>query len=82
MQEQLTSKASSTASPIISLVISIFSFWRSNSRMILVRAGKFICLFIAPMALVAPLIASAMAWVDFSVCNPDILVLDSKDTIC
>ena len=45
-----TSNASSTASPIISLVISIRSFCRSNSRMMFDSAGRFICLFMAPMA--------------------------------
>ena len=45
-----TSKASSMASPITSEVISMRSFWRSNSIMILCSAGRFICLFIMPMA--------------------------------
>ena len=69
LREQCTSKASSMASPIISLVISMRSFCLSNSRMIFCNAGMFICLFIRPMAFVAPLMASAMACVDLRVCK-------------
>jgi hypothetical protein len=63
--------ASSIASPIISDVISMRSFCFSNSRMIFDRAGRFICLFMAAMALVAPRMASAMACVDLSVYGAD-----------
>jgi hypothetical protein len=49
----LTSKASSTASPIISLVISMRSFCRSNSRMICCSCGKLSRRFMTRMACVA-----------------------------
>lgn len=45
------------------------SFCFSNSRMILATAGRFMRRFIAAMALVAPAMASPMAWVDLSVCG-------------
>lgn len=45
------------------------SFCFSNSRMILATAGRFMRRFMAPMALVAPAIASPIACVDLSVCG-------------
>lgn len=39
------------------------------ARFTLARAGRFILLFIMPIARVAPFIASAMACVDLSVCG-------------
>ena len=64
-----TSKTSSTASPMTSLVISMRSFCTSNSRMIFCSAGRFIWRFMAPIARVAPFIASLIACVLFSVCG-------------
>mmetsp|Transcript_2428 Transcript_2428/g.5808 ORF Transcript_2428/g.5808 Transcript_2428/m.5808 type:complete len:205 (-) Transcript_2428:76-690(-) len=62
-------RASSSVSPMISCIISVLAFSFSNSSIILLMAGTSMALFILAMAFPVDVMASAMAWWDFTVCS-------------